>query len=93
MTDRTEYGNRAADSGPRTVDLLALQIRNRQARARAPSCASRWTSGRIGMAVGILLARLRCSEEEAFAVLRREGMRRNVKVAELAEHIVYTGTL
>ena len=31
--------------------------------------------------------------EQAFDVLRQESMRRNVKVAELAEQVVYTGTL
>ena len=45
------------------------------------------------MAVGILLARLHCTEEQAFEVLRQESMRRNVKVAQLAEPVVHTGTL
>ena len=44
------------------------------------------------MAIGILLARLHCTEE-AFDVLRRGSMRRNVRIAQLAEQVVYTGTL
>ena len=51
------------------------------------------TNRRIGMAIGILLERLRVTEEQAFDVLRRESMRQNVRLAQVAEQVVYTGTL
>jgi AmiR/NasT family two-component response regulator len=48
---------------------------------------------RIGMAIGILLERLHVTEEQAFELLRKESMRQNVRLAQVAEQVVYTGTL
>ncbi len=42
----------------------------------------------IGMAQGIIMARLDVDEEQAFAYMRRTSQHRNVKVRELAEEIV-----
>jgi AmiR/NasT family two-component response regulator len=44
------------------------------------------------MAMGILLAH-HLTEEQAFDALRQESMRRNVKLRDLAEEVIYTGTL
>jgi hypothetical protein len=51
------------------------------------------TNRRIGIAVGILMCRLRVTEDEAFAVLRKHSQDNNVKVRDLAEEIIYTGRL
>lgn len=48
---------------------------------------------RIGMALGVLMARHRLTEQQAFDVLRLQSSRRNVKLVELAEQVVYTGGL
>lgn len=48
---------------------------------------------RIGMALGVLMARHQLTEQQAFDVLRLQSSRRNVKLAELAEQVVYTGGL
>ncbi len=80
--------------GPNADELAELRTRAEAAEGRAEHLERAVASNRrIGMAIGILLTRLRCTEEQAFEVLRRESMRRNVKVAQLAEQVVYTGTL
>jgi tetrahydromethanopterin S-methyltransferase subunit F len=47
----------------------------------------------IGMAMGIIMARLRLGEPEAFRVLQHLSQTTHRKVREIAEEIVYTGTL
>jgi AmiR/NasT family two-component response regulator len=51
------------------------------------------TNRRIGIAVGILMCRLRVTEDQAFAVLRKHSQDNNVKVRDLAEEVIYTGSL
>lgn len=46
---------------------------------------------RIGMAMGILMERHRLTEEQAFDRLRDLSQRRNTKMRQLADQIVYTG--
>jgi AmiR/NasT family two-component response regulator len=46
---------------------------------------------RIGMALGILMATRRLTEEQAFDHLRAVSQQRNVKLRELAEQVIYTG--
>jgi AmiR/NasT family two-component response regulator len=51
------------------------------------------TNRRIGIAVGILMCRLGVTEDQAFAVLRKHSQDNNVKVRDLAEEVIYTGSL
>jgi ANTAR domain len=51
------------------------------------------TNRRIGIAVGILMCRLRVTEDQAFAVLCKHSQDHNVKVRDLAEEVIYTGSL
>ena len=46
---------------------------------------------RIGMAMGILMERHRFTEEQAFDHLRELSQRRNVKLRDVAEQLIYTG--
>jgi AmiR/NasT family two-component response regulator len=46
---------------------------------------------RIGMAMGILMERHRITEDEAFDRLRDLSQRRNVRLRDLAEQLIYTG--
>ena len=48
---------------------------------------------RIGMAIGILMAIHRVSQQEAFDLLRVTSQRANRKLREIAEHVVLTGVL
>lgn len=50
------------------------------------------TSRRIGMAMGILMAQLRLTEDAAFDVLRTASQRTQSKVHRVAEEIIRTGT-
>ena len=49
------------------------------------------TSRQIGMAMGILMERHRLTPEQAFDRLRDLSQRRNVKLRDLADQVVYTG--
>jgi hypothetical protein len=51
------------------------------------------TNRRIGIAVGILMCRLGVTEDHAFAVLSKHSQDHNVKVRDLAEEVIYTGSL
>jgi AmiR/NasT family two-component response regulator len=46
---------------------------------------------RIGMAMGILMERHRLTEDQAFERLRDLSQRRNVKLRDLAEQMIYIG--
>jgi GAF domain-containing protein len=47
----------------------------------------------IGQAKGILMARRSCTPDAAFEALRKASMRRNVKLRDIADEVVYTGDL
>jgi GAF domain-containing protein len=51
------------------------------------------TRKRIGQAQGILMERHGLDEDQAFAVLRRYSQNNNVKLRDLAEHLVETKEL
>jgi flagellar biosynthesis chaperone FliJ len=48
---------------------------------------------RIGMAIGIVMTRFGLTEQQAFERLSRHSQQTNTKLRELAEQVVYTGTL
>ncbi len=89
----TGSGEQSADA-PSATELAELRTRVETAEHRADNLERALTSNRrIGMAIGILLERLHVPEEQAFALLREESMRQNVRLAQVAEQVVYTGTL
>jgi GAF domain-containing protein len=47
----------------------------------------------IGQAKGILMARRACTPDGAFEALRKASMRKNVKLRDIADEVVYTGDL
>ena len=49
------------------------------------------SSRAIGMAMGILMARHRLTEDQAFDQLRGMSSRRNVKLRDVATEVVHTG--
>jgi chromosomal replication initiation ATPase DnaA len=51
------------------------------------------TNRRIGVAMGILMARLHLTHDQAWEFLRQQSQRSNRKLRDLADEIVYTGTL
>lgn len=48
---------------------------------------------RIGMAIGILMASLKITEDRAFDLLRTASSRRNQKLRDIAEEVLLTGEL
>ena len=74
--------------------LADLRARVRTAETRAANLEfALVTNRRIGIAVGILMCRLRVTEDQAFAVLCKHSKDHNVKVRDLAEEVIYTGSL
>ena len=51
------------------------------------------TNRRIGIAVGILMCQLRVTEDRALAVLCKHSQDHHVKMRDLAEQVIYTGSL
>ncbi len=55
--------------------------------------AANWTRTLIGQAQGILMAERKITPDAAFTLLREASQRRNVKLRDLAQSVVDTGTL
>ena len=78
--------------GPAGVEAEALRERLIAAEAQARNLReAQHSNRRIGMAIGILMARHGLTEERAFAVLRQASSRRNVRLRAIAEEVVFTG--
>ena len=74
--------------------LADLRARVRTAETKAADLEfALVTNRRIGIAVGILMCRLQVTEDQAFAVLCKHSQDHNVKVRDLAEEVIYTGSL
>lgn len=52
---------------------------------------SRTSHRRIGIATGVLMGLHRLPEHEAFETLRQASMNLNMKLVEVAEHVIATG--
>jgi hypothetical protein len=86
---QTLQGRRAAP-----IDTAALRRRLEVAERRAGNLQVALVSNRrIGMAIGILMARRGLTDVQAFDVLREYSNRRNVKLAAAAEDVLHTGEL
>jgi DNA-directed RNA polymerase sigma subunit (sigma70/sigma32) len=51
------------------------------------------TSRRIGQAIGIIMERMRVTEDQAFELLRRISQNRHRKLRDIADHVVLTGEI
>jgi AmiR/NasT family two-component response regulator len=51
------------------------------------------TSRRIGIAIGIVMSRYGRTEEQAFDALRQASQRTHRKLRDIADDVVYTGSL
>ena len=69
----------------RNLDSVREQSENLQAALES--------NRRIGMAIGILMATRRLTDEAAFEYLRQASNVRNVKLRAVAEEVIYQGTL
>ena len=71
---------------------IAMQAARERERADQLDQA-RATTGEIGMAMGVIMARGRMTQEEAFEVLRRASQHLNRKLRDVAAELVETGQL
>lgn len=95
MTSEVTVGAPAVAAGPEAPTPLAeLRVRVQSAEDRAAGLERALASNRrIGMAIGILMSQHRLTEHQAIAVLTAHSQHHNVKVRELAETVILTGTL
>lgn len=77
---------------PSHLDVLLSRVRSAEC-AAANLERALVSSRRIGMALGILMYQHRLTDEQAFALLRRHSQHHHVKVRDLAETVIFTGTL
>jgi AmiR/NasT family two-component response regulator len=98
---RTE-GPSPQDTAPRRADAMhhlsaevdRLQRNLEDASRQSENLQAALESNRrIGMAIGILMATRRLTEDAAFDCLRRVSNVRNVKLRMLAEEVIYMGAL
>jgi tetrahydromethanopterin S-methyltransferase subunit F len=85
-----------ADVAPETlvveIQRLRAELADTQARADHLEVGLR-TNRRIGAAIGIVMSEYRLSIDAAFELLRTISQHTNRKVRDLAEDVLYTGTL
>jgi GAF domain-containing protein len=48
---------------------------------------------RIGIALGVIMCQRRCTDDQAFTLLREVSQRKHLKLREVAEDVVFTGLL
>ncbi len=85
----TEGTERRATGGTRAGRLPRRPPEDR----RGGASPRRSREGRIGIAVGILMCRLRVTDDRALAVLSKHGQDHDVKMQRLAEDVIHTGSL
>jgi GAF domain-containing protein len=95
------YAHQPRHFGPAVVDLgavfaayasLALENASLSDKARNLEIAVR-SHRRIGVAVGILMARNNLTESQAFDLLRVTSQNRTIKLAAVAQDVVQSGTI
>ena len=80
IVDRAFIGQLEADRAADRKKIANLEIALISAR-------------RIGAAVGIVMAQLKVSDEQAFAMLREASQNQNRKLRDVAEDVLLTGTV
>ena len=98
MEDARLHGRRAGLGTAQRSDVRSeldqLQARARSAEDRAANLERALaTNRRIGIAIGILMCQRQLTEDQAIALLKTQSQHRNIKMRELAETVIFTGTL
>jgi GAF domain-containing protein len=88
--DESEMLSEFCDEASRAVSLGLRHEQLRQENAHLQSAMG--TRRVIDQAIGIVMAQNRCSADEAFDVLRRASMNRNLRINLLAAEIIRTAT-
>lgn len=84
---RDAFGDHDVAVGSVFAAHAAVALDNAMRQAQLETKAE--TSGLIGMAKGIIMARQNVTEEQAFDILRRASQRMNVKLRHLADQVVH----
>ena len=75
------------------VEFEQLETRVRSAETKVANLERALASNRrIGIAIGILMCQRQLTHDQAFAILKAHSQRDNVKVRDLAETVIFTGT-
>lgn len=88
------FADATLDIATLAVSALGTRLAGRAQQVRAENLASALESNRrIGVAVGVLMARGNTTEERAFALLSQTSQALNRKVVDVADDVVLTGAL
>lgn len=92
-TEQLDVGGteRAALAGATHDELVELVQESRLFATQMEN--SRTSHRRIGIATGVLMGLQRLPEAEAFEIMRRASMNLNLKLVEVAEHVIETGVV
>ncbi|UNK45227.1 GAF and ANTAR domain-containing protein [Arthrobacter sulfonylureivorans] len=81
-----ESAQQYARQASRALSLAVRLARHRDAEADLEAALESRTT--VALAIGIIMGQNRCSQEEAFALLRSASSRRNIKLRDLAADLV-----
>ncbi len=88
------FTDQLLDIGGVVADHATIALDAAEASNRAENLARALDSNRrIGMAIGILMALHRVTDEQAFDMLRAASQNNHVKLRKVAEDVIATGTL
>ena len=74
------------------IERLQMEVAAANERARNLEIALQ-TNRRIGIAIGITMRDLRVNADTAFLLLRDASQRTNTKLRDVADEVIFTGTL
>ena len=86
---RDAFSNRAEDLGWLLASRAAVAYSHARTDAHLHAAIS--SHQNVGMAIGILMERHRLTADDAFSALVAESQRHNVKLRDVARHLVETG--
>jgi AmiR/NasT family two-component response regulator len=92
LTEVPPAGSAERLDNPSDLEELRNQIRSAERRMANLQFALA-TNRRIGIAIGVLMWQRRLTEDQAFALLRTHSQHGHVKLRDLAESVIFTGTL
>lgn len=88
------FDRAALEAAQLTLAALETALAGLEQRARASNLHRALMSNRrIGVAIGILMASRRCTEQQAFGALSDTSQILNRKLSEIADDVILTGTL
>lgn len=88
------FDDKAVESGRVLADHAAVALAHATASDRAQNLEiALMTNRRIGMAIGVLMARMNITGDQAFDLLRVTSQHSHIKLRDIADYVTMTGEL